>query len=142
MVERSMVRADRERIDDLEHLWRSLQEHHFALAPMLGGLPARSPEESWLLILRTDPSAPVPSKSSSLAQRVLATSAVSRAGCGAGDGMIDHRRFGRLIRVCEEALDEYCACQRDACPDEHRQPDRIGERTTGSGRKRFTGPSR
>ena len=44
-----IVRAERYRIDELEHLWRSLQEHHIALAPTLGGLPARSPEESWFL---------------------------------------------------------------------------------------------
>lgn len=45
----TIVRAGRERIDELEPLWRSLQEHHVALAPTLGGLPARSPQESWLL---------------------------------------------------------------------------------------------
>jgi hypothetical protein len=45
----TIVRAGRDRIDELEHLWRSLQEHHRGLAPTLGGLPARSPEESWLL---------------------------------------------------------------------------------------------
>ena len=28
-------------------MWCSLQEHHVALAPTLGGLPARSPADSW-----------------------------------------------------------------------------------------------
>ena len=28
-------------------MWCSLQEHHAALAPTLGGLPARSPADSW-----------------------------------------------------------------------------------------------
>ena len=43
----TVVRAGQERIDDLKSLWCSLQEHHADVAPTLGGLPARSPEESW-----------------------------------------------------------------------------------------------
>ena len=42
-----IVRAGWERIDELRSLWCSLQEHHVGVAPTLGGLPARSPEESW-----------------------------------------------------------------------------------------------
>ena len=43
----AIVRAGRERIDDLERLWRTLHEHHASLAPTLGGLSARSVEDSW-----------------------------------------------------------------------------------------------
>lgn len=43
----TITRAGLERIDELEPLWAALQEHHAALAPTLGGLRARSVEESW-----------------------------------------------------------------------------------------------
>lgn len=45
----TIVRGGAERIDELEPLWRDLQEYHLRLAPTLGGLPARSAAESWAL---------------------------------------------------------------------------------------------
>jgi GNAT superfamily N-acetyltransferase len=43
-----IVRAGRERIDDLEPLWASLSEHHAGVAPELRRLgPVRSADESW-----------------------------------------------------------------------------------------------
>jgi ribosomal protein S18 acetylase RimI-like enzyme len=40
-----ILRADLERIDDLEPLWNVLRSHHAAVAPQFG--PVRAPEESW-----------------------------------------------------------------------------------------------
>jgi GNAT superfamily N-acetyltransferase len=43
-----IVRAGRERIDDLQPLWESLHEHHATIAPHLTELgPVRNPAESW-----------------------------------------------------------------------------------------------
>lgn len=42
-----IVRAGAERLADIEPLWKGLQEHHAAVAPTLGGLEARTPEEAW-----------------------------------------------------------------------------------------------
>jgi ribosomal protein S18 acetylase RimI-like enzyme len=42
----NIVRAGRDRINDLEPLWKELHVHHAAITPHFG--PARSPEESWL----------------------------------------------------------------------------------------------
>lgn len=47
MAEVAIVRAGVERLDDLEPLWKALQEHHAAVAPTLGGAAARSADESW-----------------------------------------------------------------------------------------------
>lgn len=38
----TIVRAGAERVEDLEPLWRALQEHHAELAPTLAGARARS----------------------------------------------------------------------------------------------------
>lgn len=43
----TIVRAGAERLDDLEPLWKVLQEHHTSVAPTLGGFEARSPDEAW-----------------------------------------------------------------------------------------------
>ena len=43
----SISRAGADRLDELEPLWRAVQEHHAAVAPTLGGLGARSAEASW-----------------------------------------------------------------------------------------------
>jgi ribosomal protein S18 acetylase RimI-like enzyme len=41
----NIIRAGRDRIDDLEPLWKELHVHHAAITPHFG--PARSPEDSW-----------------------------------------------------------------------------------------------
>lgn len=46
-AELAIVRAGVERLDDLEPLWNALQEHHAAIAPTLGGLVVRTPDEAW-----------------------------------------------------------------------------------------------
>jgi len=43
----AIVRAGLERLDDLEPLWKALQDHHAAVAPTLGGLGARTADEAW-----------------------------------------------------------------------------------------------
>jgi GNAT superfamily N-acetyltransferase len=43
----SIVRAGAERLDELEPLWKSLQEHHRSVDPGLAGISPRSAEESW-----------------------------------------------------------------------------------------------
>jgi GNAT superfamily N-acetyltransferase len=40
-------RAGAERIDDLELLWKELQEHHRSVDPGLRRIPPRTPEDSW-----------------------------------------------------------------------------------------------
>ena len=44
-----IVPGGRERVVELEPLFRELHAHHVAVAPRLGGLEARSPEEAWRL---------------------------------------------------------------------------------------------
>ena len=43
----SIVRVDRERIDDLEAPYRALHRHHTEIVPELTGVPARDEDESW-----------------------------------------------------------------------------------------------
>jgi len=44
-----IVRSGAERVDELEPLWKSLQEHHVAVMPQVAGLAPRDLEESWQL---------------------------------------------------------------------------------------------
>jgi GNAT superfamily N-acetyltransferase len=43
----SIVRAGAERLDELESLWKSLQEHHRSVDPGVPGIPPRSADDSW-----------------------------------------------------------------------------------------------
>ncbi len=47
MGEVRIVRAGQERIDDLEPLWKALQEHHLAGEEEIPGIPMRRPDDSW-----------------------------------------------------------------------------------------------
>lgn len=42
-----IVRAGAERLDQLEPLWKSLQEHHRSVDPGVPGIPPRSVDDSW-----------------------------------------------------------------------------------------------
>ncbi len=42
-----IVRAGAERLDELESLWKSLQEHHRSVDPGLPGIPPRAADDSW-----------------------------------------------------------------------------------------------
>ncbi|MEO8425362.1 MAG: GNAT family N-acetyltransferase [Actinomycetota bacterium] len=42
-----IVRAGAERLDELEPLWKSLQEHHRSVDPGVPGIPPRSADDSW-----------------------------------------------------------------------------------------------
>jgi ribosomal protein S18 acetylase RimI-like enzyme len=44
-----IVKAGPERVDELEPLWKALQEHHAAVMPQVAGLAPRDLEESWQL---------------------------------------------------------------------------------------------
>lgn len=44
-----ITKAGSERIDDLEPLWKALQEHHTELMPVRAGLSARRGEQAWQL---------------------------------------------------------------------------------------------
>ncbi len=40
-------RASVERVDDVESLWKMLQDHHRSVDPDLAGIPARDADDSW-----------------------------------------------------------------------------------------------
>ncbi len=42
-----ITRAGAERIDDLGHLWKELQEYHLSVDPGLRRIPPRTPDDSW-----------------------------------------------------------------------------------------------
>ena len=42
-----IVRAGQERIDDLEPLWKAMQEHHLSEEREIPGIPMRDPNDSW-----------------------------------------------------------------------------------------------
>lgn len=47
MEDVQIVRAGAERLDELESLWKSLQEHHRSVDPGVPGIPPRSVDDSW-----------------------------------------------------------------------------------------------
>lgn len=49
----TIVKGGAERIDDLEPIWKALQDHHVALTPSLAGLERRLPDDSWAAARRS-----------------------------------------------------------------------------------------